>query len=260
MATGRPEARSALQILFVGHDVIRPVLHRHHRGDLAQLGESVRAIPDAGGGGVLEDDERQVHPIREDLVVAQDHIGLHLRAPHEQGRREDQKPCRAGGPRIPRQVDRLERAVRVDPGDQRDHACHLIRCDGERPLALLARERRDLGCVAIDHDARDALRLGEPAQMPAVGGLVDLEVGGEGEQVRRDAAAKAHGRRHAVHATTSRARWARCPTAQRAARAEDRRRTGLGSRRRATTRACGLPESTGKMSFTRLSYSSTVFQ
>src|SRR5207249_3394962 len=73
----------------------------------------------------------------------------------------------------------------------------LVERHRERPLPLVAAQRRDLAGVAVGDDAGDAAGVGEPAQMRAVGRLVDREVGLEGQNVG------GHHTRERHHAVTS---------------------------------------------------------
>src|SRR6266852_2214961 len=58
--------------------------------------------------------------------------------------------------------------------------------------------------MPIGHDPRHALRIGEPAQVLLVGRHVDLEIGGEGEQVRGNAAREAEAVVHSQKSITGR--------------------------------------------------------
>src|SRR5947199_195184 len=83
-----------------------------------------------------------------------------------------------------RQLDRLLRPVGIDPCDDGALRAHLIERDREGAPALLARERRDLGGVAVGDDPGDTAGIGEPAQVLPVRGLVDREVRRERQEVR----------------------------------------------------------------------------
>src|SRR2546430_2611082 len=175
---GRPEVR------LEGDDGVRPVLDRRDVGDRGELRQRLGAVSDAGGRRVLEDDDRQVG-LRGDLgEVAQRHLGFPPGAPHEQRRREDEDGRRALGLGVARQLDRLLRAVGIDPCDDGALRAHLIERDREGAPALLARERGDLGGVAVGDDPGDTAGVGEPAQVLPVRGLVDREVGRERQEVR----------------------------------------------------------------------------
>src|SRR3989475_446541 len=180
-APGRPERP---EVRLEGDDVVRPVLDRRDVGDRGELRQRLGAVSDAGGRRVLEDDDRQVG-LRGDLgEVAQRHLGFPPGAPHEQRRREDEDGRRALGLGVARQLDRLLRAVGIDPCDDVALPAHLIDRDREGAPALLARERRDLGGVAVGDDPGDTAGVGEPAQVLPVRGLVDREVRRERQEVR----------------------------------------------------------------------------
>ena len=106
---------------------------------------------------------------------------------------------------IARELDGLLRAVGIDTRDHGHLSADFFEGQGQRPLALLARERGHLGGVPIGHDPRHPLRIGEPAQVLLVGRHVDLQIGGEGEQVRGNAAREAEPVVHGQKRITGRA-------------------------------------------------------
>jgi len=151
-------------------------------GISARRREGLGRVADAARGRVLEGDDRQAD--RRDLgVVADDHVGLHLGAPHEERWGKQQHAGRARRLRVLRQLDGLGGAVGVHTGDDRARARDLVERHRQRMPALLARERGHLGRVAIGDDAGYPGRVGEPAEVLTVGRLVDGQVGPEGRML-----------------------------------------------------------------------------
>src|SRR5262245_31640590 len=85
--------------------------------------------------------------------------------------------------RAARQVDGVLRAVGVDARDDRAGGADLVERDRERAPSLLAIERRHFVGMAVGDDAGDAARVGEPAEVAAVCGLVDRQIRREGQHV-----------------------------------------------------------------------------
>src|SRR5438093_1359281 len=142
---GAPGRAHRSEVRLERDDVVRPVLDRADVRNLGESRERLGAVADPGGWRVLEDDDRQVS-LRGDLgEVAQDHLGLLLGAPHEEGRRKDEDPRRALGSGIASERDCLLRAVRINTRDDRAPRAHLVERDREGARALLSRERGDLG-------------------------------------------------------------------------------------------------------------------
>src|SRR5437867_3944622 len=135
---GAPGRAQRSEVRLERDDVVRPVLDRADMVDLRELCERLGAVADPGGWRVLEDDDRQ-GSLRGDLgEVAQDHLGLLLGAPHEEGRRKDEDPRRALGSGIASERDCLLRAVGINTRDDWAPGAHLVERDREGARALLA--------------------------------------------------------------------------------------------------------------------------
>src|SRR3989449_3202837 len=181
---GAPGRAQRSEVRLERDDVVRPVLDRADVRDLGESRERLGAVADPGGWRGLEDDDRQVSPRRDLREGAQDHLRPLLGAPHAEGRRKDEDPRRPLGFGVARERDGLLCAVGVDTGDDRAPAADLVERDREGARALLARERGDLGGVAVGNDPGDAAGVGEPTEVAPVGRLVDREVGRERQEVR----------------------------------------------------------------------------
>src|SRR5438094_693800 len=194
---GPPGRAQRAQVLLEGDDLVRPVLHADHVWKLGQPRQRLGRVADARRRREFEDDDRDVRLLGDLAEVTDDHVRLELGAPHEERRREDQHGGGAESFGVARQLNGLRRAVRVDAGHDRAGRADLVERHRERPLPLVAAQRRDLGGMAVGDDAGDAAGVGEPAQMRAVGRLVDREVGPEGQDVG------GHHTRERHHAVTS---------------------------------------------------------
>src|SRR2546430_8037141 len=82
---GAPGRAQRSEVRLERDDVVRPVLDRADMGDLRELCERLGAVADPGGWRGLEDDDRQGSLPGGPGEVAQDHLGLSLGAPHEEG-------------------------------------------------------------------------------------------------------------------------------------------------------------------------------
>ena len=185
------EALERAVVALVQDGVIRPLLDRDDVVDLAaDPYQRIRADVEARHDRVDERDHRQTRRLGDRRVVGERDLGPAIAAEAEDLRWEDQQRVGAGGVHLAGDARRLGRPVGVDTGDDRDLPSGLFECDLEDEALFVGGECRDLRSVAVRRDPADAVDIQKRTQVTPQVRLVDLEVGVERQQMRRNDAPK----------------------------------------------------------------------
>ena len=186
----RDRARQVLQpanIALVLHRIARPILDRADRGHgLDETQQGLVRIAEPAGQRIVEADQWQAGRGRDRREMGQRHFRPEL-APHAHALRwKDQQCGGAVGLGEPGNAGGFEAAIGIDPGDDRQPVAELVHREAHDLALLIDRAGMHFGGMAIDGQRRNTGDRGDIAQMLAIGGFVDREIGFERQQHRRD--------------------------------------------------------------------------